>query len=37
MMGYMEKKCIAIPMKAAKSIALGAMRGRRPEAEKVVG
>jgi len=35
MMGYMEKKCIAIPMKAAKSIALGAMRGRAREVEKV--
>jgi glutamyl-tRNA reductase len=26
MMGYMEKKCVAIPMKAAKAIALNGMR-----------
>jgi glutamyl-tRNA reductase len=33
MMGYMEKKCIAIPIKAAKAIALGAMRGKRQKEE----
>ena len=26
MMGYMEKKCVAIPIKAAKAIALGALK-----------
>jgi glutamyl-tRNA reductase len=30
MLGYMEKKCVAIPMKAAKAIALHAQKQHRP-------
>ena len=38
MLGYMEKKCVAIPMKAAKAIALHGRKSERPErSQKVNG